>query len=97
LLYQHPKVADVAVIGLPDKERGERVCAVIERVPGGEDIEFAEMFEYLKNADLMMQKIPEQLEIIDELPRNQTLRKILKQDLRDMYRDKPWTPAPRSK
>ena len=52
---------------------------------------------YLKNADLMMQKIPEQLEIIDELPRNQTLRKILKQDLRDMYRDKPWTPAPRSK
>ncbi|MEY4130809.1 MAG: hypothetical protein RLZZ31_933 [Actinomycetota bacterium] len=97
LLYQHPKVADVAVIGLPDKERGERVCAVIERVPGGEDIEFAEMFEYLKNADLMMQKIPEQLEIVDELPRNQTLRKILKQDLRDMYRDKPWTPAPRSK
>ena len=29
LLYEHEKVADVAVIGLPDTERGERVCAVV--------------------------------------------------------------------
>ncbi len=34
LLYEHPQVADVAVIGLPDKERGERVCAVVEAVAG---------------------------------------------------------------
>jgi len=95
LLYQHPKVGDVAVIGLPDKERGERVCAVVERAPDAEDLEFAEMVAYLKSADLMMQKIPEQLEVVDELPRNQTLRKVLKQDLRDTYREKPWSPAPR--
>jgi len=96
LLYQHPKVGDVAVIGLPDKERGERVCAVVERAPGTEDLEFGEMVSFLKGADLMVQKIPEQLEVVDELPRNQTLRKVLKQDLRDSYRDKPWSPAPRS-
>jgi cyclohexanecarboxylate-CoA ligase len=96
LLYQHPKVADVAVIGVPDRERGERVCAVVERAPGTEDLEFAEMVEYLRAADIMVQKIPEQLEVVDELPRNQTLHKVLKQDLRDMYRDKAWTPAPRS-
>lgn len=95
LLYQHPKVGDVAVIGLPDRDRGERVCAVVERAPGTEDLGFAEMVDYLKSADLMMQKIPEQLEVIDELPRNQTLRKVLKQDLRDTYRDVPWSPAPR--
>ena len=96
LLYQHPKVADVAVIGLPDRERGERVCACVERVPGGEDLTLAEMVDYLRGADLMVQKIPEQLEVMDELPRNQTLRKILKQELRDMYRDAPWEPAVRN-
>lgn len=95
LLYQHPLVNDVAVVGLPDRERGERVCAVVERVPGAADLEFGEMVDYLKAADLMMQKIPEQLEILDELPRNQTLRKVLKQDIRDMFRDAPWEPAPR--
>jgi acyl-CoA synthetase (AMP-forming)/AMP-acid ligase II len=96
LLYQHPKVGDVAVIGLPDKDRGERVCAVVERATGTDDLEFGEMVSFLKGADLMVQKIPEQLEVVDELPRNQTLRKVLKQDLRDTYRDKPWSPAPRS-
>jgi acyl-CoA synthetase (AMP-forming)/AMP-acid ligase II len=95
LLYQHPLVNDVAVVGLPDRERGERVCAVVERVPGSDDLEFGDMVAYLKGADLMVQKIPEQLEILDELPRNQTLRKVLKQDIREMFRDKPWEPAPR--
>ena len=92
LLYQLPNVGDVAVIGLPDRERGERVCAVVERAPGTEDLTFEEMVTHLKAAELMVQKIPEQLEIVDELPRNQTLRKVLKQDLRDQYRDVPWTP-----
>jgi len=95
LLYQHPLVNDVAVVGLPDRDRGERVCAVVERVPGGADLTFDAMVDYLKQADLMVQKIPEQLELLDELPRNQTLRKVLKQDIRDMFRDTPWSPAPR--
>jgi cyclohexanecarboxylate-CoA ligase len=34
VLYAHPKVGDVAVIGLPDRERGERVCAVVETAAG---------------------------------------------------------------
>lgn len=96
LLYQLPNVGDVAVIGLPDRERGERVCACVERAPGTDDLTFEQMVTYLKGADLMVQKIPEQLEIMDELPRNQTLRKVLKNELRDMYRDQPWEPAPRS-
>ena len=36
LLYTHPKVGDVAVIGLADRERGELVCAVVEPPPGAE-------------------------------------------------------------
>ena len=69
---------------------------MVELADGAEPLEFAEMVDYLRGADLMVQKIPEQLEILDELPRNQTLRKVLKQDIRDMFRDKPWSPAPRS-
>ena len=90
LLYQHPKVGDVAVIGLPDRERGERVCAVVETADGQDDLTFDEMVGYLKDAELMRQKVPEQLEVVDALPRNNTLGKILKTDLRDSFRDKPW-------
>ncbi len=90
VLYAHPKVGDVAVIGLPDRERGERVCAVIERAPGQDDLTFEEMVETLSAAQLMKQKFPEQLEVVDQLPRNETLRKVLKFKLRDEYAAKPW-------
>jgi cyclohexanecarboxylate-CoA ligase len=92
LLYQHPKVADVAVVGLPDRERGERVCAVVERAEGEKDLSLEEMVEYLRGAGLMVQKIPEQLEVRDSLPRNETLRKVLKYKLRDELAAEPWAP-----
>ncbi|CAN5440012.1 cyclohexanecarboxylate-CoA ligase [soil metagenome] len=93
VLYAHPKVGDVAVIGLPDRERGERVCAVVERVPGAaadDDLTFDEMVACLAEAQLMKQKFPEQLEVVDALPRNETLRKVLKFKLREEYGAKPW-------
>ncbi len=91
LLYAHPKVADVAVIGLVDRERGERVCAVVERVAGSnDDLTFDEMVAYLGEAGLTKFKTPEQLEVVDALPRNETLRKVLKYKLRETFNDKPW-------
>jgi acyl-CoA synthetase (AMP-forming)/AMP-acid ligase II len=80
LLQTHPKVAAVAVIGLPDRERGERVCAVVETPPGQEPLTFAEMQQFCRDSGLMTQKIPEQLEVVDALPRNATF-KILKHEL----------------
>jgi acyl-CoA synthetase (AMP-forming)/AMP-acid ligase II len=80
LLQSHPSVGAVAVIGLPDPERGERVCAVVETRPGAAPLGFAAMQEHCRKAGLMAQKIPEQLEIVDALPRNATL-KILKHEL----------------
>ncbi len=91
LIYQHPAVADVAVVGLPDPERGERVCAVVEVAPGHDAPRLQELVQYLKDAGLMMQKIPEQLEVVEHLPRNATL-KVLKYQLRDELRTKPWPP-----
>ena len=64
VLFTHPKVADVAVIGLPDPASGERACAVVVCAEG-EPLTFLEMTEHLKAADLAPQKIPEQLELLD--------------------------------
>jgi acyl-CoA synthetase (AMP-forming)/AMP-acid ligase II len=83
LLYQHPKVADVAVIGIPNEKTGERAVAVIQPAEG-DAITQQEMREFLTGEGLMVQKVPEQLELIEVLPRNPT-GKILKHELRATY------------
>lgn len=84
VLMEYPGVAAVAVIGLPDPERGERVCAVLELLPGAPAPEIAAIAAHCERAGLMRQKTPEQLEIVDTLPRNATM-KILKTELRERY------------
>ena len=83
VLFSHPKVADVAVIGLPDAASGERACAVVVCAEG-ETLSFLEMIEHVKAADLAPQKYPEQLELVDVLPRNPS-GKVLKRDLRTRF------------
>ena len=83
LLMRHPKVADVAVIGLPEEERGELCCAVVVTA-GDEPITLAEMRSYLEGEKLMKQKIPEQLELVAALPKNPT-GKVLKKDLKGQF------------
>jgi len=85
LLGQHPKVAGVAVVGLPDRDRGERVCAVVELHDPMAPLGFDEMVGYLRATGLMTQKIPEQLETLDRLPRSETLGKVLKYQLRETF------------
>jgi acyl-CoA synthetase (AMP-forming)/AMP-acid ligase II len=86
VLYEHPKVKDVAVIGVPDRERGEMVCAVVEPAEGVTDaLTLDEVVAHCRAAGLMMQKIPERLELVDALPRNNTLNKILKYKLREQF------------
>ncbi len=84
LLYTHPKVGDVAVIGLPDAASGERVCAVVQTAEGQDAITFEEMTAHLTGAGLITRKLPEQLEFVDVIPRNPS-GKILKHVLRDQY------------
>lgn len=85
ILYTLPQVENAAVIGLPDKERGEMVCAVIETAEGQSPLTFDEMVAACESAGLMRQKTPERLEIHDgPLPRNATM-KILKYELQDLY------------
>jgi acyl-coenzyme A synthetase/AMP-(fatty) acid ligase len=91
VLYAHPKVEAVAVIGLPDPNRGERVCAVVETAEGAEPLTYDEMVAVCADAALMRQKVPEQLVVHDgPLPRNATM-KILKYELKDALAAVPWS------
>ncbi|QTZ92501.1 class I adenylate-forming enzyme family protein [Streptomyces auratus] len=88
LLHTHPAVAQAAVIGLPDRERGERVCAVITPAdPAAPPPTLDGLTAHLRAAGLMVQKLPEQLEITAELPRGGPLNKVLKAALRARYRE----------
>ncbi|MFF7204622.1 class I adenylate-forming enzyme family protein [Streptomyces sp. NPDC008141] len=85
LLHGHPGVADAAVIGLPDADRGERVCAVVEQAAGAPELTLDAVTSYLRGEGLSTYKLPEQLEVVSALPRNETLRKVLKYKLRERY------------
>jgi cyclohexanecarboxylate-CoA ligase len=84
-LAAHPQIADVAVIGVPDAQSGERVCACIVLKPGAERLDLTAVRTFMQGRGVMTQKIPEQLELIDELPRNAT-GKVRKDQLRARFR-----------
>ena len=84
VLQKHPSITAAAVIGLPDEERGELVCAVLELRAGAPAPSLADVVAYCRDAGLMTQKLPERLEVLAELPRNPTM-KILKKDLRARF------------
>lgn len=89
LLAAHPAVGDAAVVGLPDAERGELVCAVVEQPPGSAALTLPEVVSYLRAKGLSVHKLPERLEVVDALPRNETLRKVLKYRLRERFSGLP--------
>jgi acyl-CoA synthetase len=84
LLSGHPKVADVAVVGYPDELLGERACAVVVGRPG-HPVTLAELTDFLRGIGIATYKLPERLELRDELPRN-PVGNILKRDLREELR-----------
>ncbi|GAB2860523.1 acyl-CoA synthetase [Actinocorallia aurea] len=85
LLAVHPKVADVAVFGVPNPEMGEEVKAVVQLSDPSEasDELAAELIAYCRE-NLAHFKCPRSLDFRDELPRHPT-GKLLKRVLRDEY------------
>ncbi|GAA3836374.1 acyl-CoA synthetase [Streptomyces phyllanthi] len=81
-LYTHERVAEVAVIGLPDEKWIEAVTAVV--VPRGEVSE-ADLLAHARE-NLAPFKAPKKILFVDELPRNAS-GKILKRELRDRFAD----------
>lgn len=82
MLFKHPAVATVAVVGYPDERLGERACAYVIPKPGA-SLSFAEMVAYLKEQKMAVQYIPERLEVVEDVPRTPS-GKIQKFKLREM-------------
>lgn len=78
VIYQLKQVADVAVVGLPDMQWGERVVAVVELVPG-ETLTTEDLVSYCKS-HLASFKVPKEIAFM-ELPRNPS-GKVLKRVIR---------------
>jgi long-chain acyl-CoA synthetase len=78
LLYEHPAVAEAAVIGLPHAELGEEIGAAVALVPGAQVSE-RELRDYLKEL-VAAYKYPRHVWFVDELPKGPT-GKILKREI----------------
>jgi cyclohexanecarboxylate-CoA ligase len=87
-LHDHPKIAEVAVIGVPDPQSGERACACVVLRPGAGEVTLEEIRGFMLGRGVMAQKVPEQLEVLASLPRNPT-GKVRKDELRARFRGRP--------
>ncbi len=80
-LASHAAIRDVAVLGLPDTRTGERCCAALELVVDENVPSIADLAAHCLASGLAKWKVPEQIEVIEEIPRD-GLGKIDKRGLR---------------
>ncbi len=81
MLNNHEKVASVAVVGYPDDELGERTAAYV--IPkAGTEFTFQEMIDFLMSKQIAKYKLPERLEVVDDLPTVGDSGKINKEELK---------------
>lgn len=87
LIDGHPKIAEAAVVGIPDEIMGERVCAVVVPRPG-ETVTLEDITAHLKERHVAIYKWPERVVSVPALPRNQ-LGKVVRSNLREMVAQVP--------
>jgi len=86
LISGHPKVAQVAAVGMPDPILGERLCAFI-KLKKETMITFEEIISYLKERKTSVLYLPERIEIIEEMPLT-NVGKVDKKRLREEIKTK---------
>jgi len=85
-LLSHPKVQEVAVVGMPDEKLGERMCVYVVPVPD-QTVTLEDLTGLLTKEGVARYKHPEHLEICSQIPRN-PVGKILKKELRKQIQTK---------
>lgn len=85
VIYRHPAVLEVAVVGAPDEEWGERIVAVVARTTNGTVTE-QEILDLCRQSELASIKRPEEVRFVDSLPKN-AVGKIDKGAVRNQF----WT------
>ena len=83
LMMRLPGIAEVAVVAAPDARLGEHVCAFVRVHPGAAAPDFEQVRQHLDHAGLSRRKWPEEVRVLDELPRTPS-GKIQKFRLREM-------------
>ncbi|HEX5255814.1 MAG TPA: AMP-binding protein, partial [Mycobacterium sp.] len=84
LLAAHPAVRTAAIVGMPDKRLGERLCCYLVPTNPADPPPLDTLKTYLHNKGIAIQKTPERLELLDELPTTATgkiQKHLLRQDI----------------
>jgi fatty-acyl-CoA synthase len=84
VLFRHPKIAEAAVFGMPDKIWGEKVCAAVV-VKSGQQLESTEVIEFCKEK-LAGYKKPKVVYFVDALPKS-PIGKVLRSELKKEFAD----------
>jgi len=85
ILYRHPNIDKVSIVGMPDPVMGERICAYVVPRPG-KHLTFEEMIDFVKSQGASVLLLPERLEIISELPLTgvgKVDKKVLRKDIEE--------------
>jgi 2,3-dihydroxybenzoate-AMP ligase/mycobactin salicyl-AMP ligase len=85
LISHHPDVACVAVIPMPDRLMGERVCAYIETKADAAALTFEEVIAFLKSQNASVLQLPERIVFIDKIPLTKAEKldkKVLRKDIK---------------